>query len=366
MKTEVAKKTIAIMVGQLTQGGSERQLYFFLQQCDRGRWEPIVYVSGELGAWEERIRALGVRIVLLESSPLAKMRQFRRSCQEHSVSCFFSWSSYTNGYGLALAGLGISRIGSFRNNHLADLPSRLRWLWSWMSFNGVSTAICNSQETYTTIRERAPKTLNVIYIPNAVEIIRNIEQHRACWRERLELETDTILVVGVGRLTSQKNFARFIDTIALVYQHTPIRAVIAGPDAGCKKDLEQRIAAHNLPPETVRILGSVPDARELICAADIFMLSSDYEGMPNVVMEAMSVGVPCVCTSVNGITELIEDGVSGFTVEQSARSLASKIELLATNGALRLQIGQRAAERMRSSYDTAVIETQLWKLCDQL
>ena len=124
-------KAIAIMIGQLGQGGSERQLYIFLSHCDRTRWSPVVYVSGELGAWEAPIRALGIPVILLHGNPIAKMWRFRSACRRADTKCFFSWSSYTNAYGLTLIGGDVRRIGSFRNAVFADLPRRGRWAWEW-------------------------------------------------------------------------------------------------------------------------------------------------------------------------------------------------------------------------------------------
>ena len=149
------REAIAIMIGQLTrQGGSERQLYLFLAACDRDRWAPVVYVSGALGSWEGRIRKLGIPVVLLRGHPLIKMWRFRAAAIAQSATCFFSWSSYTNGYGLALTGHRARRIGSFRNATFADLPTQYGWLWRWMSMAGVSTVVCNSRETKMQFADR--------------------------------------------------------------------------------------------------------------------------------------------------------------------------------------------------------------------
>ncbi|MGH8612265.1 MAG: hypothetical protein ACREYF_09545 [Gammaproteobacteria bacterium] len=211
-------RSIGVMIGQLTNGGSERQLYMFLAHCDRARSAPIVYVSGELGYWEAPIRKLGIPIVLLRGGPLAKMWQFRTACIAQNVTCFFSWSSYTNGFGLALMGVGVHRIGSFRNALFDDLPTRLRWFWSWMSFAGVSTLVCNSRETHVQALSHGGSRKQVVYVPNAVQLFapEQIRAWRKQWRSRLGLREDAVMVLGVGRLVPQKNFARFIDVIAQV------------------------------------------------------------------------------------------------------------------------------------------------------
>ena len=357
---------IAVLIGQLAAGGgSERQLYMFLAGCDRTCWAPVVYVSGVLGFWEGPIRKLGIPVVLLRGNPLAKMWQFRAACIAQDTKCFFSWSSYTNCYGLALIGGGIRCIGSFRNALFADLPMHFRWLWSWISMASVSTIVCNSSETKTQIAARHGSGKKVVYVPNAVEIFapEQMRVWRGQWRARLGLRGDALLVLGVGRLAPQKNFARFIDVIAQVNRQLPVRGVIAGKDRGCLADLQGQVARRGLH-DTVQFIGHVPDARELVCAADIFLLTSDHEGMPNVVLEAMAAGVPCVTTGVNSIGDLIQDGVTGFVTAHNVDDLAQNVVRLAADAGLRRAVGVRARASIERRYRQEQIACHLWALCE--
>jgi glycosyltransferase involved in cell wall biosynthesis len=356
---------VAVLIGQLSQGGSERQLFMFLSHCDRTRWAPVVYVSGELGFWEEHIRSLGIPVRLLTGSRLAKMRQLRASCAAEGVKYFFSWSSYTNPFGLALQGMDVWRIGSFRNALFADLPARLRPFWAWASLSAISLAVCNSKETYDEIALRKAARPKPVYIPNGVEppTIDQIALWRATWRARLGIAEDAVLVVGVGRLVQQKRFDRFIQVIERARREVPVEAVVAGKDFGCLQDLERQIAQSNLS-EAVRFIGAVPDARELISAADILLLSSDHEGMPNVVLEAMSASVPAVVTRVNAVAELIEHGTTGFIADHDAEELARYVVHLARDCGLRREIGERARSAVMLRHGSRAIAQQLWALCD--
>ena len=356
---------IAVVIGQLAQGGSERQLYAFLKHCDRKRWSPIVYVSrGPVGFWDDPIRELGIPIVLLHGNPIMRMWQFRQSCRANQVRRFFSWASHINAYCPALWGLGVRCVGSFRNDYRFVLPDRHRWLRSWASLAGISTIVCNSQETAAAVRSRAGNHRRIVYVPNSVQPVANIELCRRTWRQRLGIQGDEVLTLGVGRLTPQKNFARFIEAVARVHQTTPVRAVVAGRDDGCLESLQREIDLAGLESGVIRFIGPVPDARELMCAADVFVLSSDYEGMPNVVLEAMAAGVPCVCTMVNGVSDLVEPGVNGFITDRRADALAEKIQLLVQDRTLRQEMGTRARERIDSAFDPQAIAARLWQLCE--
>lgn len=361
-----APRAVAVLIGQLSQGGSERQLYMFLAHCDRTRWAPTVYVSGELGFWEAPIRALGIPVVLLVGNRIAKMAQLRAACVAQGATCFFSWSSYTNPFGLALVGTGIQRVGSFRNALFADLPTRLRSVWAWASLAGVSTAICNSRDTFEQLSSRRALKPKAAYVPNGVEAPSpsEVAALRAQWRGRLGLREDTVLIVGVGRLVSQKRFDRFLDVIDKVKTDGPVQAVIAGENLGCRSDLERQIEGLGLH-DIVRLVGAVPDARELICAADIFLLTSDYEGMPNVVLEAMAAGKPCVATRVSGVGELIEDGATGFTATRDTTELAQHVSRLVADPELRRRVGQAACAAVESARSPVEIARELWSFCEQ-
>jgi len=141
--------------------------------------------------------------------------------------------------------------------------------------------------------------------------------------------------------------------------------VIAGADYGCREQLEQQREAVGLRPESLRFIGPVSDARELICAADIFLLTSDYEGMPNVVLEAMAAGVPAVCTIASNAGDLITDGREGFVVAPSPEALGQRVRLLASDAALRSSIGTAASTRARHLYHPQPIAQRLWSLCEQ-
>jgi glycosyltransferase involved in cell wall biosynthesis len=358
-------KPIAIIIGQFKHGGSERQLYTFLSHCDRSRWSPVVYVSGELGFWEEPIRKLGIPVVLLTGGPLAKMWQFRKLCLAQGAKHFFSWSSYTNAYGLALSGLASHRVGSFRNTGFTDLPSRWRRLWAWASLAGISTAVCNSQRTKIEISQQSAPAKQVVYVPNAIHVFSddNVRSYRESWRRKLGLSDNDVLVLGVGRVEPAKNFKRFVDVVHQVVDRAPIKAVVAGGDQGDLAAVQAHADQLGLQ-GSIQFPGLVPDARELICAADIFLLSSDREGMPNVVLEAMAAGVPCVSTNVGAIDDVIEHGTTGFVAGMDAHALAQHVQQLAVDPALRQLFGSRARDAIKRKFEPERIVGELWTLCD--
>jgi glycosyltransferase involved in cell wall biosynthesis len=116
--------------------------------------------------------------------------------------------------------------------------------------------------------------------------------------------------------------------------------------------------------DVIRFIGRVPDAHQLMCAGDIFLLSSDHEEMPNVVLEAMPTGVPCVATRVNSIGDLIQHGVTGFVAARNVADLAQHVLQLAADAGLRCEVGARARAAVERGYQPEQVLRQLGALCE--
>jgi glycosyltransferase involved in cell wall biosynthesis len=88
-------------------------------------------------------------------------------------------------------------------------------------------------------------------------------------------------------------------------------------------------------------MGSITDTRVAYQSSDIFLLTSEHEGTPNVILEAMSCGLPVVSTMVGGVPQLIVDGVNGFLIDplESEYSYANRLLELAEKSAVRKKMG---------------------------
>jgi len=144
-------------------------------------------------------------------------------------------------------------------------------------------------------------------------------------RASFKVPSSAAIVGSVGRLERQKRFDLLIEAVArLRQQQRDVTLVIVG-DGSLMPALRAHASTHGVADACV-FTGHRTDVVEVLHGLDVFAQSSEYEGTPNCVLEAMAVGAPVVATTVGGTVELIEDGVHGLLVPpHNPEALASAI-----------------------------------------
>lgn len=97
-------------------------------------------------------------------------------------------------------------------------------------------------------------------------------------------------------------------------------------------------------PDNCHFLGNIPNAGAFCSKADLLMLPSNYEGLPMVILEAMSFGKPVVASDVGGISEIVRDGINGYALENNSHLFAEKIESILENGELYSTMSKKSLE----------------------
>ncbi|WP_128381983.1 glycosyltransferase [Streptomyces cavernae] len=144
-------------------------------------------------------------------------------------------------------------------------------------------------------------------------------------RAEFGIPGDAFVLACVANLRMQKNHALLVEAASLVLARRPDALFVLAGDGPLRDQVLADIDRRGLR-ERVRYLGLVPGAGRLVAAADVLLLSSTYEGLPVVVMEALAAGVPVVSTAVGGVPELIRDNHNGIlTPPGSAEAFADGI-----------------------------------------
>ena len=152
------------------------------------------------------------------------------------------------------------------------------------------------------------------------------------------------VIVTAGRLMPQKNQKMMVDAFEKIAKKFPEYQLVIYGEGDYRSELEEYIVSKRLQ-DKVLLPGSVTDLYEKIMRASLFVLSSNYEGMPNALIEAMCMGLPVISTKVSGATDLIQHGKNGLLVEVgSEKELTDAIETMLSDETGRNEMASEAVK----------------------
>jgi glycosyltransferase involved in cell wall biosynthesis len=188
-------------------------------------------------------------------------------------------------------------------------------------------------------------------IPYGLDTARFAPRDRTEARAALGLSPESRVVGTVGRLNAQKGHTYLLQAAErLAERRSDIEWVIAG-DGELRARIEDEARLRGLE-HHVRFLGHRKDVPEILAALDVFVLSSNFEGMCFAVAEALAVGVPVVATDVGGVSQSVVDGETGLLVPpRDATALADAIERLVDDGDAATRLGRAGRKRVEELYD---------------
>ncbi len=191
----------------------------------------------------------------------------------------------------------------------------------------------------------------------------NVECDKEAKRRELGIkETDTVLI-SMGDLIKRKNYNPVIEAVAKL-KNAGVHYLICGKGP----ELESLTALAKLlgVEEQIHFLGFRTDVKELLQIADIFVFSTLQEGLPRSLMEAMSVGIPCVVSKIRGNVDLVEDGVNGFLCETNdSDCYARAIKTLTEDELLRNRMKEENLKKI-CDYDVSVVSEEIKKIYEEV
>ncbi|MCL2024367.1 MAG: glycosyltransferase family 4 protein [Coriobacteriia bacterium] len=206
-----------------------------------------------------------------------------------------------------------------------------------------------------------PHQTTVIY--NGVPNPRFVPPGR--FRDQLGIPSTRPLVLHVGRITPPKDHATLLAAFDKAWsaapagEHKPFLTLVTAGSERARRTLQRTINALRSAGD-IALLTSCADLAPLYTDADMFVLSSLWEARPYVLVEAMQYGCPVVSTDVGGVSEAVEDGVTGFlTPPADAHALADAMAKLLDDDELRMRMGRAAQQSMvdRFTLDEMVEQT---------
>lgn len=156
------------------------------------------------------------------------------------------------------------------------------------------------------------------------------------------------VVINVGRLEEQKDHRTLIEAWKLVHERHPDWKLEIWGDGKLKEALQSQIQQSRLQ-DCVQLRGVTSEISKVYARASVFALSSLYEGMPLVAIEAMTAGVPCVSFDISGIRDVISDGEDGLIVEMHiVKAFADGIIRMIEQKEMRAKMSARAKEKVKA------------------
>jgi len=250
-----------------------------------------------------------------------------------------------------LAGIPV-RVGT----HLGEIRGMPRWrkkIHALLVNRGViQVLIAASTRTRQHAIEEGIRPDRVEVIFNGITPFKSNKAKRDETRRELGLRENDLFLLSVGRLVFEKGHEFLVEAMSTVIRSRQnIVAGICGAGP-LKGQLEQQILRNALE-NHVRLLGQWDSVQDLLAAADIFVLPSRWEGLPMALLEAMMAGLPVIATRVEGVDEVVEDGVHGLLVPlEDPPALAEAILQLAGDRQARSRMGAAASLRIAGEYTT--------------
>ena len=314
-------------------------------------------VCGEEGYLTEKAEKLGIDTIILKNlrrriSPFTDYlgyREIRRLLTELKPDCLHLHSSK--------AGL-LGRLAAWRERVAvvftahgwaftegAGTLQRIYGLlaeWS-LRYIGASVITVSQYDYQLALKFDVITPTNSWTIFNGVEGIDNLAVNRF---------TDRVHILNIGRMARAKNQKLLIEAAALVQRDFQLTIVGSGRFSEELKSLAKDLGIS----AKVVFAGTEGDVAEWFRSAHIFALSSDYEGLPLSVIEAMSAKLPVVATEVGGVNELVANGENGFLVPRGdARAFAQKLEILIDDADLRWKYGENGYQRFIENFQASLM-----------
>jgi glycosyltransferase involved in cell wall biosynthesis len=308
--------TVALVITDLDVGGAERSLAMLATRLDPRLWQPAVFCLGAPGQLAEVIRHADVPCECLEvnrRNPLqaiARLAHRLRRFKPQLVQSFMFHANLAARVAAPWAGWPWA-VGGLR---VAEHQKRWHLIVDRLTAPLAIGSVCVSRGVLRFSREVAGLSLDrLTVIPNGIDP-QPFDAAVAVPRAAIGIPNDVHLALYVGRLDPQKGLPDLLEAAERVTVQRPDWHLAIAGDGPDRPWLLEQLGKHPRLREKAHWLGQRDDVPDLLKTADVLVLASLWEGMPNVVLEAMAARLPVIGTAVEGTEDLVVPGQTGWLV----------------------------------------------------
>ncbi len=374
--SNIFKKKLLFVISSLGGGGAERVMVHLINHLDKNRYDILLVIFEEILDYQKDFGSTPEIICLDKTNRwhffkiILKLRKIITHFQPNVVMSFLGYTNIVT----VLASLFFTRrkfdlILSERSYPPKSSPTAhfdlLGRMLRIFAYRRADMIVCNSNHTKSAIEKdfhiRSEK-VKTIYNPVTLQEIRAKAQERVT--HSFFQNEGAKVIIGVGRLAEAKRFDRLLRAFSLVRREEEnVRLIIVGKGR-LQRELED-LASQLKISEWVDFVGFQSNPYAWISKSDILVLSSDFEGLPNVLLEAMACGVPVVSTDcLTGPSEIITNGKNGILVPVSdEKELTEAVLTLLKDEGLRRRFsieGRKRAEDFRVEKIIPQYEKLFW------
>ncbi len=355
------KIKVVHIVPMLSPGGAERVAVHIVKGLDRQRFEPaVISFTGRLGCDLDRLlEEAGIEVRYLGKRPGFDYRMYYRlppvlkECRPDIVHTHLHVLRYALPFLLLCK--KVSLLHTVHNLAEREIEPRLRWLQHYALNHGVVPVAVAEEVALSVEHLYGIQRCRVISNGIPTDRYARPQTPRKEWRAREGFGENDVLFVCVARFAPQKNHALLLRAFAQRPASDPNAHLVLVGDGTLREKLEEQVNNLGLARQ-VHFLGLRTDIPDVLGAMDVFVLSSDYEGNPLSVMEAMAAGLPIVSTAAGGVPDLFESGKEGLIVQPGdVQGLSNSMSFLLGNRELRQSLGMAAPRRARENFDVATM-----------
>ncbi len=341
------------------------------QGLPRDRFSVEVAALTRLGPLQAELDAAGVPVTLIgkrhKVDPMA-LRRLTRFMKEKRFDVVQTWIYAADTYGRVAAHQ--AKVPVVVTSEMAvDLwKSRTELMIDRFLSRWTDRVVGNSNAVVAFYRQAGIPSEKLTMIPSGIADEEPPTVDRDEVRTSLGLPQGAPLILFAGRLAAQKSVETLLSAVDLLQHVRPaVRTLIVG-EGPLRSRLEETARAYRLfEDRRVSFLGHRDDVPRLLAAADLLVLPSLYEGLPNVVLEAMRFRKPVVATAAPGTTEVVEDGVTGLLVPlRDPPALTRAIQRVIDDPGLANQLGAAGRTRVEAEFGVNLMIERFAALYEQL
>jgi glycosyltransferase involved in cell wall biosynthesis len=348
----------------LSTGGAQRVTSTLLRRFDRDKIRPALALLRPDVAYplpdDVTVHVLGYRGAHTFLATARRLRRLIEATEPDVVLSNVNATSLVTGWALRGAPRRprwVARIGA----HPQENDRGIRKVVARRVYGRADRVVVNSRGLGEAVAAHYPWLVDAIeYVPNPTdfELIDALAQEPP----PLQRPTGTPVIVAVGRLFRPKRYDLMLRAFAEVLSACSAELWICGdgPERRALRRLSSRLGIEG----SVRWLGFVDNPYTVMRQADLFLMTSENEGLPNALIEAQGLGLPAVSTDCpHGPGEIIEDGGTGLLVPVGdATGIAGATTRLLLDEPWRVEVGRAARSKVRDQFD-AVELTAAWERC---